>query len=77
MLFGLAGFLAILALLATQVRVTPTQGYTARGVVVRRIYLTKVIESVPGPRARTSVSQSVSSSGSSYAPPAPVTTHTS
>lgn len=77
MLLGLAVFLAMLALLASQLRGTATQGYAARAVVHRRIYLTKVIETIPGPGKGTSVSQSVSSSGSSYAAPAPVTTHTS
>jgi hypothetical protein len=77
MLLGLAAFLAILALLAGQVRSTATQGYTARTVLLRRIYVTKVIESSPAAGHATSVSQSVSSPASSYAAPAPVTTHTS
>lgn len=77
MLLGLAAFLAVLALLASQLRASSTQGYTARATVLRRVYLTKVIESIPGPGAGTSVSQSVSSSGSSYSAAAPVTTHTS
>lgn len=77
MLLGLAAFLAILALLASQLRGTSTQGYAARAVAVRRIYLTRIIESIPGPGAGTSVSQSVSSSGSANSVAAPVMTHTS
>ena len=76
MLLGLAAFLAILALLAGQLRGNATHGYATRAVVLRRIYLTRVIDSGPGPISGPAVSQSVSSSGG-YAPPAQLTTHTS
>jgi len=76
-LLGLAAFLAILALLASQLRGAPSQGYTARAVVVRRIYLTRVIDSSSAAGGGSSVSQSMSSSPSSYSAAAPVTTHTS
>ena len=57
----LAAFLAILALLAWQVRSAPTP--PARHVVVlRRVYETRVVESVIGAgRGGSSVTQSVSS----------------
>ena len=63
MLFGLAAFLVLFALLATQLQAhTPRQ--PARPVLVlRRIYRTTIVETIPGPRSGTSVSQSVSSSG--------------
>ena len=64
MLMTLAGFLLVLALLASQLR--PTAPAPRRPVVVlRRVYETRVIETIPGGSGRggTSVSQSVSSSG--------------
>jgi hypothetical protein len=61
----LAAFLGVLALLAWQFRMTA--GGPARHVVlVRKVYETRVVETVPGSGA-SSVSQSVSSSGSSGA----------
>lgn len=77
MLLALAAFMAILALLASQLRATTGHGYTvARAAVLRRVYLTKVIDSGPGPASGPLVTQSVSSSGS-YSAPTQVTTHTS
>lgn len=77
MLVGLAAFLVILALLAGQIRGPATSGYPTREVVKRRIYVTTIIDSTSGARAGTSVSQSVPSPPSTYAAPAPLTTHTS
>lgn len=57
----LAAFLAVLAVLAWQVRSTPRRP-AHRVVVLRRVYETRVVETVPG-RGASSVSQSVSSSG--------------
>ncbi len=66
-LLALAGFLAVLALLAWQLRSTAA-GPPARPVIVlRKIYETTSIETVPGTGPNgTSVSQSQSSSGGSY-----------
>ena len=77
-LFALAGFLAVLALLAWQLKAAPTA--TTRPVVLlRRVYQTRIIETVHGPaRGAPAVSQSVSSSGSAAPlPPAPPTTSSS
>jgi hypothetical protein len=57
----LAAFLAVLAVLAWQVRSTPARR-AHRVVVLRRVYETRVVETVPG-RGTSTVSQSVSSSG--------------
>jgi hypothetical protein len=70
--FTLAAFLAVLALLAWQFRMTPSAP-TKRVVLVRRVYQTRVVQTVPGAGA-SSVSQSMSSSGSAAALP---TTRTS
>lgn len=60
--FALAATLGMLALLAWQFRAAT--GASGRPVVtVRRVYETRVVETVPGSGA-SSVSQSVSSSGS-------------
>lgn len=77
-LLTLAGFLAVLALLARQF---PGAGayHGSRPVpVLRKIYRTTVIETIEGSGgpSGTSVSQSVAGSGSSAAAIAP-TTHTS
>ena len=77
MLFTIAGFLVVLALLAHQL---PAANYGgSRPVsVLRKIYRTTVIETIVGGSepGGTSVSQSVSSSGSAATAAAP-TTHTS
>jgi hypothetical protein len=74
-----AAFLAVLALLAGQLRARTSRTAAAPVVVVRRIYETRIVETVPsagGAAAGTSVSQSVSSSGAPAAS-APVSTRTS
>jgi hypothetical protein len=75
-LFSIAAFLLVLALLAWQLK-APSAHVAARPVVVmKRIYTTTVVTTVPG-RGRTSMSQSVSSSGSAYAAASAPTTRTS
>jgi hypothetical protein len=77
MLFSLAAFLVVLALLASQLR-GPVRHSTVRAQVVsRRIYRTTVIETVPGRGSGISVAQSTSSSGSGYVPSAAPTTRSS
>ncbi len=74
-----AAFLAVLALLAGQLRAGPSRTAAASVVVVRRIYETRIVETVPsagGGAGGTSVSQSVSSSAAPTAS-APVSTRTS
>jgi hypothetical protein len=74
-----AAFLAVLALLAGQLRAGAPRTATASVVVVRRIYETRVVETGPsasGGAGGTSVSQSVSSGGGPVAS-APVSTRTS
>jgi hypothetical protein len=74
-LFSTAAFLVVLALLAWQLKAPPARA--ARPVVLmKRIYTTTVIETVPG-SGRPSMSQSVSSSGSTYAASTSPTTRTS
>ena len=75
-LFSIAAFLLVLALLAWQLK-APSAHLAARPVVVmKRIYTTTVVTTVPG-RGRDSTSQSVSSSGSSYAAGSAPTTRSS
>jgi hypothetical protein len=77
MLLTATVFLVILAALAWQMRATPARP-RARVIVLRRVYETHVVETVVGaPGAGSSVTQSVSSSGSSSALPAAPTTRTS
>ena len=68
-LLTLASVLAVLALLAWQLR-TSAAGHTRPANVVRRVYQTTIVETVVGPSQRngSSVTQSVASSGSSSAP---------
>jgi len=75
-LVSTAVFLGVLALLASQLRPTPTPA-PRRVVVIRRIYRTTVVETIRGGGSGTSVSQSVSSSGSGAVPLAPVVTRSS
>jgi hypothetical protein len=65
-------FLGVLAFLAFQLSATVAPA-AHRMVVVRRIYETRVVETIRGGGSGTSVSQSVSSSGSGALPAAPVT----
>lgn len=78
-LFSLVAFLVVLALLASQLRAASTHSAARPVLVLRKVYRTTVIETVPGgsgPGA-TSVTQSVSSSGAVGAAPAAPTTRTS
>ncbi len=60
-LLALAAFLAILAMLASQLRAAPART-SRRVVVVRRVYQTRVLETdVGGSGGGSSVTQSVSS----------------
>jgi hypothetical protein len=62
MMLTLAAFFAVLAILASQVRGVPAR-HPGRVVVVRRVYQTRVLETiVGGSRGGSSVTQSVSSS---------------
>lgn len=76
MLLTLAVFLVILAGLAWQVRSAPARP-VHRMVVLRRVYETRVVETVVGAAGGSSVTQSVSSSGSASALPAAATTRAS
>jgi hypothetical protein len=76
-LLGLAAVLAVLAILAWQFRATPSRTVTRPVVIVRRVYQTTVVETIRGGGSRSSVSQSVSSSGSGAVPVAAPTTRSS
>lgn len=65
-LFSIATFLVVLSLLAWQLKPAAARTTARHVVLVKRIYTTTIVETVPGPGA-TSMSQSVSSSGSAYA----------
>ena len=68
-LFSATVFLILLALLASGLRGATAPRLTGRVVVLRKIYRTRVITTVIGASTGgTSVSQSVSSSGSASAP---------
>lgn len=79
-LIAIAGFLAVLALLALQLRSNPSSVGLAtqkpRVVILRRIYETTVHERVIGAATGTTVQRSTSVAAAA-APSAPVTTHTS
>ena len=77
-LFSLAAFLLVLAFLAGQLHVIASST-PPRVMVVRKVYVTRVIETVKGGSGRggTSVSQSVSSAGSAQAVYSAPTTRTS
>jgi hypothetical protein len=77
MLLTVTVFLVILGALAWQMRSAPARP-RHRIVVLRRVYETRVVETVVGaPGGGSSVTQSVSSSGSASALPAAPTTRTS
>jgi hypothetical protein len=78
-LFSLATFLVVLALLATQLAGATSYQAAHPVLLVRKIYRTTVIETVTGATGHggTSVSQSVSSSGASGAAVSTPTTRTS
>lgn len=74
MLFSLAAFLAVLAVLISQLAIT-TVAQRRAAVIIRRVYRTTVIETVVGGHTgRTTVSRSTSSSGGPPATPAPAPT---
>lgn len=78
----LAAFLALLAILAGQLRSTTALHSARAAIVLRRVYQTTVMETIAAPSASgagggTSVTQSVSSSGSAYTPATAPTTRTS
>jgi hypothetical protein len=78
-LFSLAAFLAVLALLAGQLRAASANSGARPVLVLRKVYRTTVVETIAGgSRAGgTSVTQSVSSSGSGATTLAAPTTRTS
>ena len=72
-LLTVAGFLAILALLASQMRAPPARP-ARRVVVVRRVYETRVVETVVGGAGGgSSVTQSVSGTPATALAPVPTT----
>ena len=79
-LFATAGFLVLLALLAWQMSPSAAGGGQRPVIVIRRVYETRIVETIrrsaPG-TGGTSVSQSVSSSGSPPASNGVPTTRTS
>lgn len=77
LLFSVAVFLAVLALLAWQLRATPARTAAHPILVVRRVYETKIVETIRGGAGASSVSQSVSSSGSGAIPVSAPTTRSS
>ncbi len=79
-LLALAGFLAVLALLAWQLSSSAAIAGAQPAIVLRRVYETTVIETIPGSGSGgggSSVTQSVSSSGASSTSGAAPTTRTS
>jgi hypothetical protein len=75
-LFTVAAFLAVLALLAHQMTAATAHARPRQVIVQRRIYQTTVVETIPGTGGSSagSVTQSVSASSSSgSASPAPAT----
>jgi hypothetical protein len=73
LLLTLAVFLGVLALLASQLRATGSAAASRPVVVLRKVYETRVVTTVPGAGGGTSVTQSVSSSGSPAMSSAPST----
>jgi hypothetical protein len=76
MLLTVAGFLAVLALLANQLR-ADAQSRSQPPIVLRKIYRTTVIETITGGSGPTGTSVSQSTSGAASAGVAAATTHTS
>ena len=75
LLLGLTAVLLVLAVLASQLASSTAKGTRRPVLIVRRVYQTTVVETIRGGGSGTSMSQSVSSSGSAGAvvPAAPVT----
>ena len=70
-LLAVTAFLVVLAVLASNVRATPTRLTPHRVILVRRIYQTSIIDdraTARSIRGNSSVTQSVATSGSSAAP---------
>jgi hypothetical protein len=77
MTFAVAAFLSVLALLAWQMRSAPLPRRRPM-IVLRRVYETRVVETVIGASGGgSSVTQSISSSGSPVSVAAAPTTRTS
>lgn len=76
-LYSLAAFLLVLALLASELRAGTRNARPHQVIVLRKVYRTTVIETIAGGHGGTSVSQSVSSSGSTALPVSSPTTRTS
>jgi hypothetical protein len=78
-LFSLAAFLIVLALLAIQMRAGASQSAARPVIVLRKIYRTTVVETIAGGSGPTgaSVTQSVSSSSTGSTAYAAPTTRTS
>jgi hypothetical protein len=77
-LFSLTAFLLVLALLGTQIAPPKPPPAPPRPVIVRRIYVTTVVEKVPaGVAAAAPRSTVTQTSTPAPAPPAPVATRTS
>lgn len=75
-LLALAGFLAVLALLAWQLSSSAANLKARPAILLHRVYETTVVETIQGSNsggAGSSVTQSVSSSGSSSSGAAPTT----
>lgn len=70
-LLAVTAFLVVLAVLASNVRLTPARVTPHRVILVRRIYQTSIIDDRATAKtiaANNSVTQSVATSGSSLAP---------
>jgi len=80
-LFSLTAFLLVLALLGTQLQTPRAPAARARSVIIRRVYLTTVVEKVPAgvsvPHARSTVTQSTTPAPAPVAAPAAVVTRAS
>lgn len=75
---SVTAFLIVLAVLAGQLRAAPAQAPVHRQLIIRRIYATTIVEDPSGsPAARSTVTQSVSTSGSTPGSAATPTTRTS
>ena len=76
-LFSLTAFLLVLALLGTQLQVPRPAAAAPRPVIVRRVYITTVVEKVPAgvsaPPPRSTVTQSATPAPASAPAPAVVT----
>jgi hypothetical protein len=73
-LFSLAAVLVVLTLLTKQLLAQASAPVPRRQVIVRKVYRTTIVTTIPGAGAGTSVSQSVTSSPGSYsAGPMPTT----